>query len=165
MPSRTSCIRNRLLKICSILPNNAYSQRREREREREHTYMYTCKAFYTMNSRQSCRNTHRLVHSHNSQFDLAHSTPLHCYTSHFTNKCWEYLSPHMDAMWRERSDRQRQNITLQNGWIPSHTVFAHVYMHVHVLTMATCNTCTCMYMYMYKLPIIWMPIASCTQNG
>ena len=145
MPSRTSCIRNRLLKICSILPNNAYSQRREkereREREREHTYMYTCKAFYTMCIVDNLARTHTdwCTHSHNSKFDLAHSTPLHCYTSHFTNKCRdrEYLSPHMDVTWRERSDRQRQNITLQNGWMDGylHILYLHMY--------------TCMYMYMY----------------
>ena len=66
MPNRTSCIRNRLLKICSMLPNNAFNQeyawqhvccdrereerekergreregKRERERERERESMY-----------------------------------------------------------------------------------------------------------------------------
>ena len=121
---------------------------REREREREHTSMYTCKVFYTMCIADNLVGTHTdwCTHSHNSQFDLAHSTPLHCYTSHFTNKCWEYLSPHMDATWRERSDSDEILRYRMDGWIPSHTIFTHVYMHVHVhgLTMATCT-----YMYMH----------------
>ena len=144
MPNRTSCIRSRLLKICSILPNNAYRFRmcmamyvfvlergegREREREREREWVGIQSFTYTQQMNlptyiiQPIRTHTGRVHSHNSQqLDLAHLT-------HSQLILWVGGSSTSLLTWtqqRERSIRQRRNITSsRNGWIP----FKYLHMY------------------------------------